>query len=358
MNINKECLSLIPYKNKIFLNPILSVENKLLAPLIYNKYIFKQIENIQYILSRFSNSNLVKLWLFDRLEQDKIIINAKIDEDSLPYKIIFMFNEYNQILKYDKLNKLYGGCYILDINKQYYIGSTSNFNYRFKSHSKHVEDFMYYKSENSSSTASLSGSRYKNIQLNEIQKFFLLKDEKISNFNANILYLNINYLNLFKFIYPNYKLNKGELILLKIITDFINKFLEQSLLHKFHPFLNMADYAIFKHFEWNDEFLDYNSRNNNVFECFKNKKYEIFIITELNKEEYNYDLLLNKYYFHTYKCQSKVAISNGYLQDICYKYNLKYYEVIANLNKFHHYESTILKNPLKIVEQTPHILLI
>jgi hypothetical protein len=82
-------MNLVGYKNKIFLKPILNVKNELLAPIIYNKYFLKEIEDIQYILSRFSNSNFVKLWLFSKLEEDKIIINGKINEGTgeLFYKI-------------------------------------------------------------------------------------------------------------------------------------------------------------------------------------------------------------------------------------------------------------------------------
>jgi hypothetical protein len=165
-----------------------------------------------------------------------------------------------------------------------------------------------------------------------------------------IVYLNTNYLNKFKSIYPDYKLSKGELILLKRIIDFIIRFLEQSLLHNFHPFLNMAEKAIFKHFEWNDKFLDHHNRNNEIFKYYKRNKYEIFLMTEFSKHEYYYDLLLNKYFSKICKNEYEVSISKGSLLHICYGYNLRYYEVLANLNKFHHYKSTILKNPLKIVE--------
>jgi hypothetical protein len=345
--------AIVEYKNKTFLKSILNVEDKLLAPLVFNKYILKQIEEIQYILSRFSNSNLVKLWLLNEFEQNKLIINAKIEEVK-HNKFIFNFNENEtdldtRLIKDNKLNKLCTGCYVINFYKQYYLGSTINFKNRFKSHTNHIENFL----KDKKLSFTYEKFTYEKFQLNEIQAFYLLNDKNISNFEIKILYLNTNYLNKFISIYPDYKLNKGELILLKRINDFIVKFLEESLIHKFHPFLNQAENVWFKHFEWNDEFLDYNSRNNKIFECFKNKKYQIFISTELSKREDLYDIFLNKYFFKIYKYQSEILISKGNLQDICYNYNLKYYEVLANLNKFHPYEDTILKNPLKIVEVNP-----
>jgi GIY-YIG catalytic domain len=337
--------ALVEYKNKTFLKSILNVEDKLLAPLVFNKYILKQIEEIQYILSRFSNSNLVKLWLLNEFEHERIIINAKVGKN-INNKFIFNFNENEtgldtRLLKDNKLNLLYTGCYIINFNKQYYIGSTTNFKNRFRSHTSNIGEYLKRKTIN---------FLYENYKLNEIQRFYLLNEKNVLNFEIKILYLNTNYLNKFRFIYPDYKLSKGELILLKRINDFVVKFLEESLLRKFHPFLNMAENVIFKHFEWNDEFLDYNSRNNKVFKYYKTKKLHIFIITKSNEREDFYNFILNKYYSETCEYRSKVLIFKGSLQDICYAYNLKYYEVLVNLNKFHHYESSILKNPLKIVE--------
>jgi hypothetical protein len=64
------------------LGPILKVEDKLLAPLVFTKYILYEIEEIQYILSRFNNLNLVKAWLINYIEEDKVTINGKIRENS------------------------------------------------------------------------------------------------------------------------------------------------------------------------------------------------------------------------------------------------------------------------------------
>lgn len=60
--VNKECVALVEYKNKIFLKPILNCENELLAPIVYNENVLDFMEYIQFILSKLPESSLVKLW--------------------------------------------------------------------------------------------------------------------------------------------------------------------------------------------------------------------------------------------------------------------------------------------------------
>lgn len=391
MNINKECLSLIPYKNKIFLKPILNTEKKLLAPITYrNSSILNEIDKIQFILSKIPDSNFMKLWLSNKLEEDKIIINAKINEgtyellkrikeikkekissesieidselsfsiinkryfnkierDNLNSKFIFDFNENEteldtKILKDNKINKLYAGCYVIIFNNKlyYYIGSSTNLKERIRTHTNNILNYI----------------KGNNNDLNEMLKFYLTSLHKQGcekddfNFSIKIIYMNTHYLNLFKYIYPDYKLSKGEFIILSKITDFLIKILEKSLIFKFKPLLNIEKNVVFKHFEWNDEFLDFYSKNNKIAEYLKAKRYEIFIKIEKKKYSYYYILFLNKFLKVRYDKELEVSICISTLQDICSSYNLRYYEVLYNLNQYHHYKETILKNPLKIVE--------
>lgn len=74
--------------------------------------------------------------------------------------------------------------------------------------------------------------------------------------------------------YPNYKLNKAELILLNKIIDFITKILELSLILKFEPKLNTHKVVVFKHFQWKDDY--FNIYSNKLFDYLKVPKYEIF----------------------------------------------------------------------------------
>lgn len=431
MPLNKNYISvpsssqgaLVEYKNKKFLKPILNVEDNLLAPMEYDNYILNEIEDIQFILSRFSDSNFVKLWLFNELEHDKIIINAKINEranevlnkiknfvgdtfvekvirpniryryfnkiekDNLSSKPIFEFSESKtnldtRLLVNNKLNKLFAGCYIITFNNKfyYYVGSTTNLKNRINTHNLNIKEYI----------KALGIKDYKAIRensLNDMLKFYLnsiilepvSSNSKIENsldiqklstlgLQIKILYLSTNYLNLFKSIYSDYKLDKGEYLLLSKITDFLVKLLESSLIRKFQPKLNIENKVFFKHLEWNDEFLDISKRYNKVPESLKTafiKKYKIYISITVEKT-INLDNLRNsplsnkvpQYFLNdygdfpslTYDERLEYLIYVSTLQDICSNYNLRYYEVLINLNRFHHYKGTILKNPLKIVE--------
>src|ERR1700722_318037 len=252
MTNNKESsVALVNYLNKVFLKPILNIEDKLLTPIIYNENILNQIQNIQYMFSRFPSNNLVKFWLKLELYK-KIIINGKVskfknellreiieietinkkietvqlrDENIFSSPSSFLSNPYNPIKSYPKtyksksifrFNKMekgltknllnnkrylhYACCYIITFYNKfyYYIGSTINIKNRFKTHTNNINNYCNNKSSNS---------------LSELFKFFLLSCmEKGSppNFDINIIYLSTNYLNKFINTYPNYKLNKGE----------------------------------------------------------------------------------------------------------------------------------------------------
>lgn len=451
MYLNKKSTALIHYKNKIFLNPIQNVRNELLAPIIYNQYTLELIEDIQYILSRFSDSNFVKLWLFSKLKEDKIIINAKINEgtgelfykikniksitidqismeditdiylpsvtiyrrlniiqeDDLNCKPIFEFNSngLDSILKDNKLNQLYCGCYIITFKNKlyYYIGSSINLKNRINTHIHNLTNYikaLKAKDDKAKDGKAKIGNLIewhiqameakndkikKSEKLNEILKFYLdsivffsgstesliqrakLKNNSVEQqilyelgFDIRILYLNTNYLNLFKRIYPDYNLCKGELILLTKITDFITRTLEYSLIKNFHPKLNVTYKPIYKHFEWNDEFLDNYSRNKILSNYPNNKKYAIYMY--FDKTEYPDYLLWNskelKYLYDIFPLEinyeyDEKLICISTLQNICSTYNLREYEILGNLNQYHNYKETLLKNPLKIIEVNP-----
>jgi len=412
------------YKNKIFLKPIQNVRKELLATILYNRYTLREIEDIQYILSRFSDSNFVKLWLINKLEQDKIIINAKInegtgelfykikniktviidqilmediidvylppvtiyqhfniiEEDDLKCKPIFEINDsWSDLLTLNnyKLNELTCGCYIITFKNKlyYYIGSSIDIRRRISSH---VHNFYKYnqalKDKNDKDIRSSKLNEMIKFYLNSIILFygsvdslvqrsnlkFISVEEQIIyelGFNINILYLNTNYLNLFKRIYPDYNLCKGEIILLTKITDFITRTLEYSLIKKFDPKLNLAYQPVYKYFQWNDEFLDNYSRNKILTGYSNNKKYAIYMC--FDKTEYPDFLLWNskdlKYLYDDFPLEiiyeyDEKLIYVSTLQNICSTYNLRQYEILGNLNQYHNYKETLLKNPLKIVE--------
>lgn len=235
--------------DKKLLSPILNSKGKLLAPIRINTYIFKEIYDIAYILSRFPNNNLVKQWILSILDEEKIIVNAKINknvsymldiiseikkervlrecrrksgktllsyhylnrifEDKFPDLPIFKFNTNEEsldtkILKDDEINKLYTGCYIITFNNKlyYYIGSTCDLKERLKDHTYNIE--TYCKAIREANMEEIIDNH-----LNETFKYFL-ESQRSWDFNFNILYISTNYLNKFKSIYQDYELNKAE----------------------------------------------------------------------------------------------------------------------------------------------------
>lgn len=235
--------------DKKLLSPILNSKGKLLAPIKINTYIFNEIYDIAYILSRFPNNNFVKKWIFSILDEEKIIVNAKINnnisymldiiceikkervlreckrksgltllsyhylnqifEDKFPDLPIFKFNTNEKsldtkILKDDEINKLYTGCYIITFNNKlyYYIGSTCDLKERLKDHTFNIE--TYCKAIREANMEEIINNR-----LNETFKYFLESSPR-KDFNFNILYISTNYLNKFKSIYQDYELNKAE----------------------------------------------------------------------------------------------------------------------------------------------------
>lgn len=270
--------------------------------------------------------------------------------------------------------------YIITFNNKlyYYIGSTTNFKKRINKHNLNIKEYI----------KALENNDYKarkENSLNDMIKFYLdsillqritskskidysFDNQKLNalRLNIRILYLNTNYLNLFRSIYPKYKLDKGEKILLSKITEILIKWLESSLIYNFQPKLNIAEKALFKHIEWNDELLDISNRNDKIPEYLKttlDKKYKIYIVITTEKpfelDSIPNDFLSNKitqYFINniedylplTYDDHEEKLIYVSTFQDISFKFNLREYEVLSNLNRYHQYKGTLLKNPLKL----------
>ncbi len=271
-------LEIVLYKNKDFLNPLLNIENKLLAPLVYDDNIYNRINDINLLLDSLPNSSLVKVWIRNEIERSKIIIcaknidkinpiiNKRIDKAKIlaENRIKDFFLQFielkennlnNDLFKFNKLrvdeileneNKkspLYAGCYIITFsNKNYfYIGSTTNFKTRFKTHTKNINDYINIKNNS-------PNKLFKWFLFLEKSYYFMDKGElkDCIKYDFNIMYLSPNYLNQFKNTYSNYILNEKEEILLDLLTDFNIKFLEGSLITHFKPTLNIIEKIVFK----------------------------------------------------------------------------------------------------------------
>nr|YP_010697781.1 NADH dehydrogenase subunit 4 [Porodaedalea niemelaei]WCF76677.1 NADH dehydrogenase subunit 4 [Porodaedalea niemelaei] len=291
-----------------FIRKIIQIEN-----------VKKEIEILQYNDRKLINKSYAVNCSYNPIKKDGEIVNSMFNEMEigLTSKILTDKN-------YKNYCRTVACCYIITFENKYYyyIGSTANIKNRFKTHTLNINNYYV-----NNSTKGLSN----------FLKYFLINEyngKKPTNFNINIVYLTTNYLNKFQEIYPNYKLSKGEWILLNKITDFIVKILEESLILHFHPKLNSAKKVVFKHFEWNDESLQIYSENGKASDYLKAKKYAIYLKCR-DKSTLN---IMNE----------PIRITT--LQDLCSRYRLNKEEVLSNLNYYHHYNGTIFRYPLKIVE--------
>lgn len=72
----------------------------------------------------------------------------------------------------------------------------------------------------------------------------LLSNSSVAQVYWSYIYRTVNYLTLFKELNPHYSLSIGEVEVLKALTDFVPRFLEQGLLNEFAPNLNNLNNAI------------------------------------------------------------------------------------------------------------------
>jgi hypothetical protein len=141
-------------------------------------------------------------------------------------------------------------CYAILFNNNlyYYIGSTTNIKDRVKNHHSNIQKIIH--------KVIWDGFYYNHdakVHYNSnILEYFIASE--ILNGKINIdytiipVYFCTNYLKKFANLNPDYKLSKGEWILLTSITDLLVKILEQSLIVKFKPKLNTLNNVAIKHF--------------------------------------------------------------------------------------------------------------
>jgi hypothetical protein len=344
------------------------------------------------------------MWLKMRLEHDKLIINARYNENMLELfkqirtleniteQSMFPITSFNRIkrdnlnygngnclfnfydvkidfksrsTKENSKNTLYACCYIINFKNKYYyyIGSTTNIKERFKAHSDNINKFLNNKFLNNNNNDTLSvlfqyflSSEFDYYSYNN--PYSNTQIQNLLNLNINVLYLSPNYFNLFKLIYPDYCLSKGEWLLLSKITDFLIKTLEENLITEFQPKLNFHNKVVFKHVEWEDNFLYTYSQNNKPYSYPKNKNYKISFLTLDDRDYFSYDFYDISYIDNIVKKindlniqPSPHTIEKKSLYTLCKKYNLNKEEILSNLNRFHHYKTeTHLRNPLKLTE--------
>ena len=246
------------HKN-IILNPILLVEAHFSFKLCYNHLAIKSIDLTSEMYSdllKQNKFNLIKYYL--SIELSKPIITPSLkstlnkegklvgvdifqDAASLLPRLMEIVTPASPITKDTEVEcKLLSGCYMYELDQKIYIGSSVNIQ---KRHTTHIY----------TSKKSPSSNFHKFI--NDNQGF-----EKVS---FSILYLTNNYYEKFISLYPNYKLSKGEKVLLKKLTNLQIRILEQSLitylLNNKTNLLNKQSIVSYQYLEWDKQWFFINT---------------------------------------------------------------------------------------------------
>lgn len=342
----------------------------------------------QYKLNRLNQISIEKVTNFNVGQKD--LLN-KITEDTLigkcgrSWKSITTYYNVNKSRgSYSKSFDILSCCYaiIFKNNLYYYIGSTANITDRVLDHHLKIQriigevirDGFFFNRD---------VETYYN---SNILQYYIASE--ILNHKINIeytilpVYICTNYLKRFELLNPDYKLSKGERLLLLSITDLIIRILEQSLIVKFKPKLNILNKVAIRRIEWEDKYLrEYSTlphigeRENSLITQTKQSKklikYKVnkikskainsnsFILETLNKGKYliliphpnNISVVVNHLKDFNLINIGNVGKTIGpyTLYQTCVRYNLKIYEVLDNLNKLHDYKGCILRQPMIIV---------
>lgn len=75
-------------------------------------------------------------------------------------------------------------------------------------------------------------------------------------YNIHPIYVYTNLLKKFSLTHPHHRLSRGEWLILNYVTDLILKILEQSLINKFKPKLNVIQNVGITSWSWQDSYLD------------------------------------------------------------------------------------------------------
>ena len=145
-------------------------------------------------------------------------------------------------------------CYAIVFNNNlyYYIGSSTDIINRVKTHNSTIRDSI--------NRIFMTNHKEKTKPFEVSILPYFIPSEILENhelcYKIQPIYISTNYLKKFEALYPQYRLSKGEWIILKYITDLIVKILEQSLIDKFKPKLNTIQKVGMRPWSWHDSYLD------------------------------------------------------------------------------------------------------
>lgn len=288
--------------------------------------------------------------------------NVFMKKDNRKWIISNNINEKNiNILLQNNIKEQYYSCiYIIVFNNiyYYYIGSSINIFSRIKDHYKRINDNLNLNSD---------------LIPNNIYDYFIhseKKNNKYESFNIFPLYLNTNYLIKFLKINPNYLLNKGEYLLLHLISDINLKILEESSIKYLNSRLNTLYNVSFNYINIYDTYFnEYLFKPNEYKKYFIDNKYIIkYIIYKYNLIIKNKIILMiigilkkiipniiinNISYLIFNKILNIKPIiktnENSYTEnEICIILNISREELFKYKNKEHTYINSIYKCPIII----------
>ncbi len=285
------------------------------------------------------------------------------------WKILYNGNEINLTLIKNLVKnldiphysnpELISACYAITFNNNlyYYIGSSTNIIQRVKAHNSKIEQYI---------GNVLRDPRYSpDCNYNTSILPYLIYSEILNNYGIGYkihpIYIVTNYLRKFQLLYPDYKLSRGEWIILNYATEFILKVLEQSLINKFNPKLNSIKNIGITYWTWLDTYLKEFSNEKSLDKVYgKSVKYLIkhpisiecydkhMEYCNMHKFRYGQDLTGIIQYIQegdNYYTVTKPRSENYLIK----KYNLNIEEVLDNLNKLHDYKDcTLFSQPMVI----------
>jgi DNA-binding CsgD family transcriptional regulator len=285
----------------ISLKPLSSLDKNLLVKLI-NRDLFDKNLNIMkdmlYDLFHTPHLFIVKDFIFNRLD------NINLTDVLINFNNITLFND----LQNNNFKK--PGVYIYTLNnKKYrktkyidniYIGSSINTSKRINEHKK-----KFY---------SLSlDPRY-----GTEDKFF----------QFGLFYSTTNYLLEFKKLYPEYKLSLGEFLILKKLTDFNIRTVEQIFIDYYKPNLNVMRIVPYRFVEWRKVWLFRYNKESEYKSSIKLRVYfkvDLYWLLTHNR----LDLLIN----YRYDYEILLYTEELSMSKICNRLNLDIKTVDYYINK-------------------------
>lgn len=369
-------------RNKNFYNSsfVFNFKNVLLNSKLNKSQQYKLNKLNQIYTEKVTNFNVGENGLLNKITEDTLIGKC-----GRSWKSITTYYNVNKGRgSYSKSFDILSCCYaiIFKNNLYYYIGSTANITDRVRDHhlkiqriiGEVVRDGFYYNRD--------VKTYYNSNMLQYYIASEILNEKRNIEYTILPVYFCTNYLKKFELLNPDYRLSKGEKTLLLSITELIIRILEQSLIIKFKPKLNIHNNVAIRQIKWDDSYLvewdkpftthikqskelivskiNKNKSkviNSNPKELLSKGKY-LILIPHLKKKLHpnNISVMTNRLkdldLIHLGDNGNTIYSTIGpyTLYQTCIRFSLNIYEVLDNINKLHNYKGcTLLPQPMFII---------